>query len=146
MSVDVELYGRFGWCMFGRFGWCMFSSFGLKIMEEPAPGFPPYMRGSIGSSLGPPAVHMTPPCTKRPPKVHPAQAKAKPVKKPVFPPMVTVRCKSPSPVQGLGNLILGFLNVEMWISSRVGHVLYAYSIIVSRGSAWTCLQTWNTLL
>ena len=51
--------------------------------------------------------------------------------------MVTVRCKSPSPVQGLGNLILGFLNVEMWISSRVGHVLYAYSIIVSRGSAWT---------
>ena len=110
----------------------MFSRFGLKIMEEPAPGFP-YMRGSIGSSLGPPAVHMTPPCTKRPPKVHPAQAKAKPVKKPVFPPMVTVRCKSPSPVQGLGNLILGFLNVEMWISSRVGHVLYAYSIIVSRG-------------
>ena len=79
MSVDVELYGRFGWCMFGRFGWCMFSRFGLKIMEEPAPGFP-YMRGSIGSSLGPPAVHMTPPCTKRPPKVHPAQAKAKPVK------------------------------------------------------------------
>ena len=32
---------------------------------------------------------------------------------------------------------MGFLNVEMWISSRVGHVLYAYSIIVSRGSAWT---------
>ena len=24
-----------------------------------------------------------------------------------------------------------------WIPSRVGHVLYAYSIIVSRGSAWT---------
>ena len=29
---------------------------------------------------------------------------------------------------------------------RLGHVPYAYSIIVSRGSAWTRLQTWKTLL
>ena len=87
----------------------MFSRFGLKIMAEMVPGFPP-VRGSVGSPSGSPAVHAIPPCPKRPPKIPLAcSAKAKPVKKAEHPPTGTVRCKSPSPNKGFGDLIWGKL-------------------------------------
>ena len=87
----------------------MFSRFGLKIMAEMVPGLPP-VRGSVGSPSGSPAVHAIPPCPKRPPKIPLAcSAKAKPVKKAEHPPTGTVRCKSPSPNKGFGDLIWGKL-------------------------------------
>ena len=75
------------------------------------PGFPP-VRGTVGSPSGSPAVHAIPPLPypKRYAKIPVAcSPKAKPVKKAERPPTGTVRCKSPSPNKGFGDLIWGKL-------------------------------------